>query len=72
MRPLIQGRTPPGTTAWRAQQLRVAGFPPQLVERLSADRQYDILALIELAESGCPADLAARIMAPLDIEKGGP
>ena len=37
-----------------------------LAAGLAADRRYDVHALIELVELGCPPDLAARILAPLD------
>lgn len=52
--------------AWRARQLRHAGFPPGLAGRLGRDPHYDVHALIELVERGCEPALAARILAPLD------
>lgn len=39
---------------------------PEIAERLAADRSYDLHAVIELTERGCPAELALRILAPLD------
>jgi hypothetical protein len=53
-------------TAWRREQLASSGFPLPLAAAIAADAAYDIHALIELAERGCPPDLAARILAPLD------
>jgi hypothetical protein len=52
--------------SWRREQLVASGFPPLLAKRLAADDRYDLHALIELAERGCPPELAARILAPLD------
>ena len=50
---------------WRREQLALAGFPPPLAARLADDHRYDLHALIELVERGCPPDLAVRILAPL-------
>jgi hypothetical protein len=52
--------------AWREAQLRSAGFPRPLAAQLAVDRRYDLHALIELAERGCPPELATRIRAPLE------
>jgi hypothetical protein len=51
---------------WRREQLLAAGFPPQLAAFVAEDGHYDAHALIELVERGCTADLAVRILAPLD------
>ena len=51
---------------WRRDQLAASGFPLPLASRVARDARYDIHELIELVEHGCPADLAARIAAPLD------
>jgi hypothetical protein len=56
-------------TGWRLEQLARAGFDAGLATCLAADPTMDLHALIELAERGCPPDLAARILAPLDREK---
>jgi len=55
--------------AWRRDQLAERGFLLPVAARLSGVYRYDIHALIELVERGCPPDLAVRILAPLD-EKG--
>jgi hypothetical protein len=47
---------------WRSKQLLAAGFPLPL----AADGHYDLHALIGLVERGCPPELAARILAPLE------
>jgi hypothetical protein len=54
--------------AWRRDQLAHAGFPRALATMLAADLRTDLHALIELVERGCPPELAARILAPLDDE----
>jgi hypothetical protein len=51
---------------WRREQLIDSGFPLSVAARLAEDARYDLHALIELVERGCPAYLAARIVAPLD------
>jgi hypothetical protein len=53
---------------WRREQLTDSGFPLPVAERLAEDARYDLHALIELVERGCPHHLAARIAAPLDGE----
>ena len=49
---------------WRSEQLVASGFTLQAAERLADDDRYDLHALIELVERGCPPDLAERILAP--------
>lgn len=51
---------------WRRDQLVSSGFPLPLAARLAEDARYDLHALIELAERGCPPALAVRILAPVD------
>jgi hypothetical protein len=51
---------------WRRDQLVAAGFPSLLSETVAADSRFDVHALIELSERGCPAELAVRILAPLE------
>ena len=53
---------------WRHEQLTDSGFPLSVAARLAEDGRYDLHALIELVERGCPHHLAARIAAPLDGE----
>ena len=56
---------------WRHDQLVAAGFPPQLAAAVARDSQYDLHALIELTERGCPSELAVRILAPLEEDTKG-
>jgi hypothetical protein len=50
---------------WRRRQLVHAGFPRALAAEVANDTAYDLHALIELVERGCPPVLAVRILAPL-------
>jgi hypothetical protein len=52
--------------AWRRDQLAHARYPLPLARRLANDPAFDLHALIELVERGCPPELAARILAPLE------
>ena len=51
---------------WRRRRLIESGFPRSLAAKLAADARYDLHAVIELTEQGCPPQLAVRIMAPLE------
>ncbi len=51
--------------SWRRDRLVEAGFALPLAARLARDSHYDLHALIDLVERGCPPDVAMRILAPL-------
>jgi hypothetical protein len=51
---------------WRREQLEESGFAPALAARVAENTHYDLHALIELVERGCPRELAVRILAPLE------
>lgn len=53
---------------WRRDQLVAAGFERPLAGVVAANGSYDLHALIELVERGCPPTLAVRILAPLEAE----
>jgi hypothetical protein len=55
-----------GIVAWRRKQLAAAGFPLPLAAQLAAEGRFDLHALIGLVERGCPPELAARILAPVE------
>ena len=63
-------RTSPEIVGWRRRQLVETGFSAELARRVARDPAYDLHALIELVERGCPPTLAVRILAPLDEEAG--
>jgi hypothetical protein len=50
--------------SWRMEQLLASGFSTRLAGRVARETRYDLHALIELVESGCPPELAVRILAP--------
>ena len=58
--------------SWRIERLRDAGFTARLAQRIARSADYDLHELLALTDRGCPADLAARITAPLEHvpEKG--
>ena len=56
--------------AWRRRQLVAAGFPADLAGALAEESGFDLHALLQLVERGCPPVLAARILAPA-AEEGG-
>lgn len=63
---LGQERDAHEVVSWRRDQLVHAGFTLPVAARLSSDPHYDLHALIELVERGCPPELAVRILAPLE------
>jgi hypothetical protein len=64
-----EGRGTRGVLSWRRDQLVASGFPVPLAAGLARDQCYDLHALIELAERGCPPELAVRILSPLDGDR---
>lgn len=56
---------PVDVVAWRACRLFEAGFPWALADSLARTRA-DLHELLSLVDAGCPPDLAARILAPVD------
>ena len=69
-RELDPAAQPGRVVAWRIERLREAGFPARLAETLARDTRYDVHALLELTDRGCPAELAARILAPIEDRRG--
>jgi hypothetical protein len=66
---------PPGSdrerrVIWRERFLIDAGFPRATAHWLAPDMGFDLHALIELVDRGCPPELAVRIVAPLDWQEG--
>ena len=58
--------------AWRLRRLVEAGFPLPLALDLAATPGVDLHALLALLDRGCPPELAARILAPIDDPDGRP
>ena len=59
-------QTTPEIVDWRRQVLRHAGFDAVLAAELAGNARVDLHDLLNLVDRGCPPDLAARILAPLD------
>jgi hypothetical protein len=51
---------------WRRHRLIADGFEPSLAFELARDFRCDVHALLDLHRRGCPPELAARILAPID------
>ena len=51
---------------WRRSRLIRAGYRPDLAAQLASDCAIYLHALLELIDRGCPPELAARILAPID------
>ena len=58
--------------AWRLRRLVDAGFPLALALDLAATPGVDLHSLLALLDKGCPPELAARILAPIDDVEGRP
>jgi hypothetical protein len=56
--------------AWREARLRAAGFERETASQLARGGAVDLHELLGLLDRGCPPHLAARILAPLEIERG--
>lgn len=61
---------PPATDTslvqWRRRRLMAAGFDAPLAASLTKDEAVDLHELLVLLDRGCPPELAARIVAPID------
>ena len=57
---------------WRLRRLVDAGFPLPLALELAVTPGVDLHALFALLDRGCPPELAARILAPIDDVSGLP
>jgi hypothetical protein len=51
---------------WRRARLVRAGLPTARAASLASDVRIDLDELLKLIDAGCPPELAARIVAPLD------
>lgn len=55
---------------WRRERLVRAGFPLDRAALFANDVRIDLHEVLELIDAGCPPELAARIVAPLDTQGG--
>lgn len=51
--------------SWRRCRLVEAGYPAGLATAVAEDPRFDLHALLQLTDLGCPPDLAVRIAGPL-------
>ena len=58
--------------SWRFDYLLWAGLDAALAQPVAADLRWDLHALLELLERGCPPALATRILAPADDDEEVP
>jgi hypothetical protein len=47
---------------WRSEELERAGYAPDGAAALAARLEVDLHEAIDLVKSGCPADIAVRIL----------
>jgi hypothetical protein len=64
MEPSVKRSERDGYVAWRTDCLRRAGLERSSAEAVARDSGFDLHALLELIDRGCPPDLAVRIVAP--------
>jgi hypothetical protein len=57
--------------AWRVDRLRAAGLDERRAVQVAVDDRYDLHAVLDLVDRGCPPTLAIRILAPIDGEAPG-
>jgi hypothetical protein len=65
-RPRREHGPPAEVTDWRRCRLIEAGFPLVLATTLARTPSVDLHALLQLVDRGCPPELAARILAPVE------
>lgn len=56
---------------WRFERLTAAGFEAEQAATIAANHTFDLHALLALIDRGCPPPLAARIVAPIDVDEDG-
>ena len=59
---------PADAETWRRCRLLEGGLPAPLASEVAGDGRFDLHAVLELVDRGCPPELAVRILAPLSEE----
>ena len=63
------GSGPPvDVRTWRRCRLLEAGFAAAVADAVASDPRFDLHALLQLVDRGCPPEVAVRILAPLPRE----
>jgi len=62
-------RSSTAVVEWRRERLLEAGIAEDVAANLAWDCGIDLHDLLELIGRGCPPELAARILAPLDARR---
>jgi hypothetical protein len=57
---------------WRRDRLLEAGFARGEAADVASDPRVDLHAVLQLVDQGCPPELAARILAPLEDDLAAP
>lgn len=63
--PAARGGLSADVRAWRRRWLVKSSFPPGLAAAVVSDPGFDLHALLQLVDRGCPPELAVRILAPM-------
>ena len=61
---------PVDVITWRLCRLLESGFARDLAQGLASTPGIDVHALLQLVDRGCPAELAARILSPIETPGG--
>ena len=52
---------------WRIRRLAAAGVQPALASRVARVHGFDVHAVLDLLDRGCPVELAVRIVDPSEL-----
>lgn len=61
------GAIPTSVLTWRRRRLLEVGFPEALADQLARGR-VDLHEILGLVDCGCPPELAAAILKPIDTQ----
>jgi hypothetical protein len=63
----LAGAAPMSVLTWRRQRLLEVGFPWALADQLAHGR-VDLHEILALVDRGCPPELAAAILKPIETQ----
>lgn len=64
--PCCAAGPPVDVITWRLCRLQESGFAHDLAAQLASTPAVDVHALLQLVDRGCPPELAARILSPVE------